>query len=151
MAQREPKPPYRPEDRVPEPEPRIEPVDPLEPRERVRRVPQAPLAPIRTARRRRPMARVLSALDYLFFIVYGLLAIRFVLALLGARQEAGFTRLIYGATEPLYLPFQGIVNRPAVDGSYVDLPILVAILAYVLLHVAIRGLLRIIEGRPGTR
>ena len=148
MAKREPK--FRPDQPIPEASPRIERVEPVEPHERSVRPVQAPLRPIRSTRRR-PMARVLNAVDYLFFVVYGLLAIRFVLALLGARQEAGFTRLIYGVTEPLYLPFQGIVARPAVDGSYVDLPILVAILAYVLLHVAIRGLIRVIEGRPTTR
>jgi uncharacterized protein YggT (Ycf19 family) len=126
------------------------PIERVERVEKVRPLHDAHLRPIRTSRRR-PLSRVVNAIDYLFFILYGLFAIRFVLALLGASEAASFTRLIHAATGPFYAPFERIVSRPAVDGGYVDFPIVVAMLAYVLLHVAVRGLFRVIQGRPATR
>jgi uncharacterized protein YggT (Ycf19 family) len=149
MAKREPKPPYGPDAPLPDPEVR-EPEMRVERSEPVRPLREPTLHPIRT-RRRAPLSRLVTAVDYLFFILYGLLATRFVLALIGASQEAPFTRLIFGVTAPLYAPFRRIVERPAADGGYVDLPILVAMLGYVLLHVAVRGLIRVIEGRPSVR
>jgi uncharacterized protein YggT (Ycf19 family) len=75
------------------------------------------------------------------------LAIRFLLALLGARETPGFVQFIKGLTQPFYVPFAGIVTRPAVDGGIADLPAAIAILAYIVLHLAIRGLLRVIAAR----
>jgi uncharacterized protein YggT (Ycf19 family) len=103
------------------------------------------------ARERRSyvVARATQAVDYLFYLLYGLLGIRFVLSLLGASEQAGFVQLVHGITQPFYGPFAGIVSRPAVNGGFIDFPLLIALLAYALLHMAIRGLLRLIAGsRP---
>lgn len=100
------------------------------------------------ARERRMYAvgRVTQGVDYLFYLLYGLLAVRFVLALLGASEQAGFVRFIFGLTQPFYAPFAGIVTRPEVNGGYFDFPLLIALLAYALLHMAVRGLLRLVAG-----
>jgi YggT family protein len=100
------------------------------------------------ARQRRQyiVGRVTQAVDYLFILLYGLLGIRFVLALLGASQQAGFVQLINGVTEPFYAPFANIVARPSVNGGFLDFPLLIAVLAYALLHLAVRGLLRLVAG-----
>jgi uncharacterized protein YggT (Ycf19 family) len=100
------------------------------------------------ARERRSyvVARVTQGVDYLFYLLYGLLGIRFVLSLLGASETAGFVQFIFGLTQPFYGPFAGIVARPALNGGVLDFPLLIAILAYALLHMALRGLLRLVAG-----
>jgi uncharacterized protein YggT (Ycf19 family) len=100
------------------------------------------------ARERRSyvVARVTQGVDYLFYLLYGLLGIRFVLSLLGASETAGFVQFIFGLTQPFYGPFAGIVARPALNGGVLDFPLLIAILAYALLHMAVRGLLRLVAG-----
>lgn len=90
--------------------------------------------------------RVTLAVDYVFYLLYGLLGIRFVLELLGASETAGFVVLIQSITDPFYAPFANIVARPAINGGLVDFPLIIAVLAYVLLHVALRGLLRLLAG-----
>jgi uncharacterized protein YggT (Ycf19 family) len=103
------------------------------------------------ARERRTyvVGRVTQGVDYLFYLLYGLLGIRFVLALLGASGQAAFVQFVNGLTQPFYGPFAGIVARPAVNGGVLDFPLLIAVLAYALLHMAVRGLLRLVAGtRP---
>jgi uncharacterized protein YggT (Ycf19 family) len=92
------------------------------------------------------LGRVTQGVDYLFYLLYGLLGIRFVLAMLGANESAGFVQFVFGLTQPFYGPFAGIVARPDVNGGYFDFPLLIAILAYALLHMAIRGLIRLMAG-----
>lgn len=86
----------------------------------------------------------LRVVDWAFYTLYALLGLRFLLALLAANEEAGFTQLVYGITAPFLVPFEGIVARPALDGSVVDFPVLLAIVAYIVLHLAVRGLIRTI-------
>jgi len=98
--------------------------------------------------RGRALARVSQVVDYIFYLIYGLLAIRLMLALFAARQSAGFVQLIYSVTDPLYAPFRGIVPSLSVDGGFtLALPIIMAIIVYLLLHLAINGLLRIFVHR----
>lgn len=100
------------------------------------------LAALRTA------ARVNQVIDYVFYLLYALLGLRFVLALMGASSNAGFVRFVKGVTEPFYLPFKGIVTSPSLDsGPTLALPVLFAMLVYFLLHLALRGLLRLIAAR----
>ncbi len=98
--------------------------------------------------RSRGLARVSQIVDYIFFVIYGLLAMRFLLALLAARSSAGFVRFIVAVTEPFYAPFKGIVAAPSIEGGHtLMLPIVIAIIAYVMLHLAIIGLLRMAAHR----
>ena len=97
--------------------------------------------------RNRIVARTVQVVDYLFYLLYALLGIRFVLGLLGAREDAGFVQLIHTLTDPFYEPFTGIVARPAANGGVVDLPLIVALIGYFVLHLAVRGLLRLFMSR----
>jgi YggT family protein len=101
-------------------------------------------------RRRRIVDQVTLGVDYAFYLLYGLLAVRFVLSLLGAAETAGFVQFIHGITNPFYAPFGGIVASPVVNGGVMDFPIIIALLAYFLLHLAIRGLLRLLAGDRAT-
>ena len=102
----------------------------------------------REVQRARFVARISQIVDYLFFIVYGLLTIRLLLALFGAREGAGFFKFIKNVTDPFYWPFRGLVPSPSTaEGFTLALPIVVAIVVYMLLHLAINGLLRIFAHR----
>jgi hypothetical protein len=98
--------------------------------------------------RARGVARVSQVIDYLFFVLYGLLGIRFLLALLAARSGAGFVQFIVAITNPFYEPFRGIVASPRTDGGHTLLmPLVIAFIVYLLIHLAINGLLRIFAHR----
>jgi uncharacterized protein YggT (Ycf19 family) len=102
----------------------------------------------REVERSRGLARVSQIVDYLFFVLYALLGLRFLLALLAARSTAGFVQFIVTVTNPFYEPFRGIVASPRTqEGHTLLLPIVIAIIVYVLLHLAINGLLRMFAQR----
>jgi hypothetical protein len=98
--------------------------------------------------RGRVAARVSQVIDYIFFVLYALLGMRFLLALLAAKSSAGFVQFIVTVTAPFYEPFRGIVASPRTDGGHtLMLPLVIAIIVYVLLHLGINGLLRMFAHR----
>ena len=102
----------------------------------------------REVQRSRGLARVSQIVDYIFYVIYALLAMRFLLALLAARSSAGFVRFIVAVSDPFYAPFRGIVASPSTDGGHtLLLPIVIALVAYVILHLLINGLLRMLAHR----
>jgi uncharacterized protein YggT (Ycf19 family) len=102
----------------------------------------------RTVGQARTAARASQFLDYGFYVIYALLAIRLVLALIAARSSNGFVQFIGTVSEPFYAPFRGIVASPTAEGGYtLVVPIMIAGLVYVVLHAGINGLLRMV----GTR
>jgi uncharacterized membrane protein len=102
----------------------------------------------REVQRSRGLARVSQIVDYIFYVIYALLGMRFLLALLAARSSAGFVQFIVAVSNPFYAPFRGIVASPSTDsGHTLMLPLVVAIIAYVLLHLGINGLLRMFAHR----
>ncbi|HVF30499.1 MAG TPA: YggT family protein [Pyrinomonadaceae bacterium] len=99
-------------------------------------------------KRARVMARISQIVDYVFFLIYGLLTIRLLLELFAARETAGFFQFIKTITDPFYSPFRGLVPSPSTaEGFTLALPVIVAIVVYMLLHLAINGLLRIFAHR----
>lgn len=105
----------------------------------------------REVERGRTAARISQIVDYVFFVIYGLLTIRLLLELFAARESAGFVKLIKGITGIFYKPFEGIVASPSVEGGFtLALPIVVAIVVYGLLHLAINGILRMMAHRKTT-
>jgi uncharacterized protein YggT (Ycf19 family) len=102
----------------------------------------------REVERARGLARISQIVDYIFFLVYGLLTVRLLLELFAARESAGFFKFIKIVTDPFYAPFRGLVPSPSTaEGFTLALPIIVAIVVYMLLHLAINGLLRIFAHR----
>ena len=98
--------------------------------------------------RGRFLARVSQIVDYFFYVIYSLLTIRLLLALLAAKQTAGFVQFIYYVTDPIYAPFKGIVSSPTVEGGYtLALPVVIALVVNMLLHLGINGLIRIFVHR----
>lgn len=102
----------------------------------------------REVERGRFFARISQIVDYIFFLIYGLLTIRLLLALFAAKSNAGFVQLIRSLTDPFYAPFKGIVPSLSAEGGFtLALPIIVAIIVYMMVHLAINGLLRIFVHR----
>jgi uncharacterized protein YggT (Ycf19 family) len=96
----------------------------------------------------RTAARGSQFIDYAFFLLYSLLAIRLVLALIAAQSSSGFVQFIRAVTDPFYAPFRGIVPSPTGDGgATLVLPIVIAMVVYLMLHAAINGLLRMVGHR----
>jgi uncharacterized protein YggT (Ycf19 family) len=102
----------------------------------------------REVERGRVAARVSQVVDYIFFLIYALLALRLLLALMAARVDNPFVQFVRAISEPVYWPFRGIVPSPSTpEGFTLALPIIVAFIVYLLLHMAINGLLRMLAHR----
>ena len=105
------------------------------------------------AERREGTLRVQKGIYLLFGILEGLLAIRFVLALLGANPAAGFAQFIYSITKPFLAPFAGLFGTARSGGSVFDVSPLVAILVYALIAWVLVKALGLVMGdsRRGVR
>jgi uncharacterized protein YggT (Ycf19 family) len=103
---------------------------------------------------RRNAAWRVGQLAYLLFgIGIALIAIRFVLLLLGANPQAGFTDFVYTLTNPLVAPFEGIFGAPSLETGVFDPASLVAIVVYSLVAWVVAKLIDIVFGerRTGVR
>ncbi|MCA1644914.1 MAG: YggT family protein [Chloroflexi bacterium] len=98
------------------------------------------------AGRRQAAYRTVQVVYWLFGLVEGLIAIRFVLKALGANASAGFAEFIYGLTAPLVAPFYGLFGNPAAQGSVLELHSIVALIVYALLAWLIGKLVWILMG-----
>jgi YggT family protein len=85
------------------------------------------------AMRRNTLYRMRQAIWLILAFSEGLLAIRFILRLLGANPVAGFAQFIYGITTPLIAPFVGLFGTPRFEGSAFEFTTLVAMIVYALL------------------
>jgi hypothetical protein len=109
-----------------------------------------------------PAAERAAAVDwatrFVWFIVglmAALIAIRFLLLLAGANENAGFAQLIYGLTGWMVAPFAGLfgaITYPGAAGTGVFEPgSLVAIVVYVLVGWGITKLAELMLGTNRTR
>jgi len=105
------------------------------------------------AGRRRASAKLVQGIWLLFGIVEGLLAIRFILKLLGANEAAGFASFIYGASGPFIAPFNNLFGNPGSGGSVLELNTIVAIVVYMLVAWLVAKVVWLLAGenRSATR
>jgi uncharacterized protein YggT (Ycf19 family) len=97
--------------------------------------------------RARGVARVSQIIDYIFYLIYGIITLEIVLDLAGAREGNGFRRFIDGLANPLLSPFRGLLEDPSRGQIRLKLSFIFALVVYVLLHMAINGLLRLFAHR----
>lgn len=100
--------------------------------------------------RGRTAARISQVVDYVFYLIYGVIALQFLLRLLGARSGSGFVQFIAGVAGPLLAPFERIVGTPSAGAYQIQVSYLLALLVYSLLHFAINGAFRLIAHRKVT-
>lgn len=85
----------------------------------------------------KPLYRGTQIVWYILGILEVLLAFRFVLKLLAANPNAGFTSFIYGITYPFAAPFLNVFRITRVEGSVLEWTTLLAMLVYWVLAIAI--------------
>jgi hypothetical protein len=86
--------------------------------------------------------RVAPVIWWIVGVVDILLAIRFVLKLLGGSTVSGFVTFMYNITQPLVAPFHGIFNTAVQGRSILEPESLVAIAIYSLIGWGIVSLIR---------
>jgi len=91
----------------------------------------------------RPLYRGTQIVWYLLSFLEALLTFRFVLKLMAANPEAGFTNFIYAITWPFTAPFLAVFSITTVQGSIFEWTTLLAMLVYWLIAMAIIKLLLI--------
>lgn len=85
----------------------------------------------------KPLYRGTQIVWYILYILEALLILRFVLKLLGANPNAGFTDLVYSLSQPFVAPFIRVFNVTRVEGSIFEWTTLLAMLIYWLVALAI--------------
>lgn len=96
--------------------------------------------------RGRVAARVSQVADYIFFAIYALIGLEILLELLGAR-ETGFKNFIDTLTAPLLVPFRNLLGEPSIGQFQFKLSYVIALVVYMLLHLGVNGLLRMVAHR----
>jgi hypothetical protein len=85
----------------------------------------------------KPLYRGTQIVWYIVGILQALLAFRFVLKLLGANPNAGFTDFIYTVSHPFAAPFINVFNVTRVEGSVFEWTTLLAMFVYWLVAMGI--------------
>lgn len=82
---------------------------------------------------------------YILSIIEVALAFRFGLKLLGASTTSSFTNFIYNVSDPLALPFAGILRTSTTSGSILEWSTLIAMAVYTVVAIGIVELLQLIK------
>ncbi|MGH9769041.1 MAG: YggT family protein [Blastocatellia bacterium] len=93
------------------------------------------------------IARVSQVIGYLFYLIYGLISLQIILDLLGARRGNGFRNFIDTLCAPLLAPFNSLMPSVGSGSFQLRLSYVFALVVYLLLHMAINGLLRLLAHR----
>lgn len=90
-----------------------------------------------------------TQLVWLFIgILEGLIALRFLLKLIGANPESPFADFIYGFTDIFLLPFSSLFGTPSVGNMVLEISTLIAMAVYGLLAWGLERLIWVIFFRP---
>ena len=92
-------------------------------------------------------ARVSQIIDYVFYLIYGIIGLEIILELLGARDSAGFKKFVDTIAAPFLMPFNGLMPTLSAGPFKLVLPYVFALIAYLVLHLAVNGLLRLFAHR----
>ncbi len=80
-----------------------------------------------------------------------LLGLRFVLKLIAANPDSGFTVFVYGITGLFVAPFEAIVGTPSAGGSVLEVTTLIAMAVYALFFWVVVRVLQAVADRPSSR
>ncbi len=83
--------------------------------------------------KKKAIFRTYQIVWYILGVIEVLLAFRMTLKALGANPLSGFTSLIYALSDPLALPFQGILRTSVSQGSVFEWSTIIAAVVYVLI------------------
>lgn len=94
------------------------------------------------------LAQLFRILWFGLGVLEAMLAVRFLLALLGANPRNAFASLVYAVTWPFTAPFATLFPTPAAGGSVFELTTLIAMLVYFLAWWAIVKTIAVVSNRP---
>ena len=94
------------------------------------------------------LARFLRISWFLVGLLEAVLALRFVLSLLGANERNDFAAAVYGLTRVFVGPFRTLFATPASGGSSLELFTLVAMLVFFVAWWAVVKLIGVVLNRP---
>jgi hypothetical protein len=89
--------------------------------------------------------RAYQIIWYILGLIEVLLGFRVAFKALGANPLSGFTALIYALTDPLALPFQGILRTTVTSGSVFEWSTIIAALVYALLAYGIIYMMQMVK------
>jgi len=81
-------------------------------------------------------------------ILEALLALRFMLKLIGANPDSPIAALIYGFTSLFLFPFKGLVGTPAAGNMVLEISTVIAMVIYALIAWALERIIWVILYRP---
>ena len=122
---------------------RVERIEHLHDAPVVTTTPMAPNVNVDGASSATPVWTVTRVVALIFTVLEVLLLLRFILKLAGANANQALVAALYGVTEPLTRPFQGIFAEPQ-GPEVVDEPALLAIVFLFLIGALIVALVRAI-------
>lgn len=98
----------------------------------------------------RRLKRIYQFIAYAFYVVYGLVGLMIGLELIGARDGSSFMKAMTLVTTPILAPFRAVLSDPSIGGSRLMLSYGLALVVYILVHLAIKGIFRVLIHRDGT-
>jgi hypothetical protein len=101
--------------------------------------------PQRVFEKKKAIFRTYQVIWYILAVIEILLAFRVVLKAFGANPFSGFTNLIYALSDPLALPFNGILRTSVSGTSIFEWSTIVAAAVYALIAYGIVYLLQMIK------
>ncbi|HVZ67684.1 MAG TPA: YggT family protein [Patescibacteria group bacterium] len=101
--------------------------------------------PQKVYEKKKAIFRTYQVVWYILCVIEVLLFFRVVLKALGANPFSGFTNLIYTLSNPLALPFQGILPTPVTQGSVFEWSTIIGAIVYFLIAAGLVQLMQIIK------
>jgi len=101
--------------------------------------------PQKVYQKKKAIFRTYQIIWYILGVIEILLAFRMTLKALGANSFSGFASLIYAVSDPLALPFQGILRTSATQGSVFEWSTIVAALVYAIIATGIVQLMQMFK------
>lgn len=98
----------------------------------------------------RVVARSSQILDFVFCLIYGVIGLEILFDLLGARKNNGIRQFVDMLSSPLLAPFHNLLPDPVTGRFQFRVSYLMALVIYLLLHLIIKGLFRLIAYRRTT-
>lgn len=89
----------------------------------------------------------MNVVYFLFGLIQVVLALRFVMLLLGANQDAGFVQMIMALSAPFMAPFIAVFGTTVMNGSVFEWSALLAVVMYALLAWGVVALIEAVSPR----
>jgi uncharacterized protein YggT (Ycf19 family) len=97
-------------------------------------------------RRMNAWTRLKLIIDYLFFLLYGVIGLIIILEVAGANETSGFKHFLNVVTYPFLSPFSGLFSDLVFRRHHLlRVSYLVSLVVYLLLHFAVLGFFRVFE------